>query len=113
MPRSRSCSSACANCRRHSAIRPDGDRRGSRKSVGLMVGPWLSSAMAITELRAGPKQSELPEPETEELNALAILAEPIAGVQTWRTVAAQGRQSQTTTIRQTAERSEFEFEGRL
>src|SRR5205814_286123 len=61
----------------------------------------------------GPKQSELPEPEAEELKALAILGEPIAGVQAWRTAAAGGRGSQTTIIRQTAARSEFEFEGRL
>jgi Ca-activated chloride channel family protein len=83
------------------------------KSDGLMDGPWLATALALTDIPPGPRQSELPEPESEELKALAILAEPIAGVQAWRSVSAGGRGSTTTVIRQTAARSEFEFEGRL
>ncbi len=83
------------------------------KSDGLLEGPWFAAGLAITDLPPGPKQSELPEPEAEELKALAVLNEPIAGAQTWRTVPAAGRASQSTILRQTAAQSAFEFEGRL
>jgi len=83
------------------------------KSDGLMDGPWFAAALAITDVPHGPRQSELPDPEPEELRALAILAEPIAGVQTWRTAPVAGRAPQTTIIRQRGPRSEFEFEGRV
>ncbi len=83
------------------------------KSDGLLDGPWFSAALAINDLPNGPKQSALPDPEPEELKALSILAEPFAGVQTWRTVSTGERPSQTTVIRQGTDRGEFEFEGRV
>lgn len=83
------------------------------RSFDIAQGPWFNLALGLTDLSGGARQSALPEPEPEELKALAVLGDPVAGVQTWRSIPADGRAQAITTARNGGARSEFEFEGRL
>ncbi len=89
-------------------------RRGKTwKSFDIAEGPWFTAVLGVTDIPIGVRQSELPEAETDELKALAVLAEPVPGTQVWRSISAVNHGSPTTTMRQSPARSEFEFEGRL
>ena len=83
------------------------------KPIDLAQGPAFSTVLGLTNLAVGTRQSELLQPERDELAALAVLHEPLAGTQIWRATSANRRDGVATIVRQTPERSEFEFDGRL
>ena len=83
------------------------------KLFDLAQGPAFSAVLGLTNLATGTQQSELPEPEPDELAALAVLREPLAGVQTWRATSANRREPAMTVVRRSPERSQFDFDGRL
>ncbi len=82
------------------------------RSFGLAEGPWFTGVLGLTDILPGRKQSELPQPGADELAALAVLAKPPLGQQTWRSVPSDGRPPQTTIVRSSVARAEFEFDGR-
>jgi len=89
-------------------------RQGRKwKSFGLAEGPWFTGVLGLTDIPPGTRQSELPEPDADEIAALAALGEPLLGQQTWRSIPSDGRAPQTTIIRQSRARTEFEFDGRV
>ncbi len=83
------------------------------KSFSIDEGPLFVAAMSLTDLSTRPRQADLPGPEADELKALAVLQEPLSGEQTWRSIPADGHPPQTTIIRHSSKRAEFEFEGRF
>lgn len=82
------------------------------KSFDLVSGPWFNAALGLTDLPAGARLSDLPEPDPEELAALAALAEPLELEQTWRSAPAGGGHPRTISLVRTGSRSEFSLEGR-
>ncbi len=83
------------------------------KTFDLAQGPPFGAVGGVTELAPGKRQSELPEPNAAEIEALTVLSEPVAGSQIWRSKAALPRSSRMTTLRLDSARSEFELDGRL
>jgi hypothetical protein len=89
----------------------------SWRQFGTGNGEGLPAAAAEHDLidgAPGPRQTELPASEPNELKYLAALNEPVVGQQIWRSTAAPGgRSPEVTVVRQAATRSEFEFDGRI
>jgi hypothetical protein len=83
------------------------------KPIDLAQGPAFSTVLGLTDLAVGTRQSELPQPDPDELAALAVLREPLAGTQTWRAASANRREGVATIVRSSFQRREFEFDGRL
>jgi hypothetical protein len=86
-------------------------------SFDVVTGSEFLVALGVTELPSAPvpakaDKADLSAAEPGELKALEVLAEPVAGMQTWRLIPAAGNAS-ATIVRQTAQRSEFEFDGRI
>jgi hypothetical protein len=83
------------------------------KTFDVSSGPWFPIALGVTDLPQANPESAAAAPDPAELKALEVLAEPLAGEQNWRSTKSSGRPSQTTVIRISAGRTEFEMDGRL
>ena len=86
-------------------------------SFDVVTGPEFPVALGVTEFPSAlvpgnSGKADLPAAEPGELKALEVLAESVAGVQTWRSIPAAGN-GNAMIVRQTAQRSEFEFDGRI
>ncbi len=89
-------------------------RRGAAwNSFDVETGPDFPMALGVTELASALAKTDWEKVEPQELKALEVLAEPVAGVFVWRSLPAAGGSAEATTLRRSAQRSEFEFDGRI
>jgi hypothetical protein len=79
----------------------------------LASGPWMYTALGLTDLPTGVRLSELPDPQSAELEALSTLTEPSAIAQTWRSRRAADGQTRTLSFVCDGVRSEFELDDRV
>jgi len=79
----------------------------------LASGPWMYTALGLTDLPTGVRLSELPDPQPAEIEALATVAEPSSLAQTWRSRRAADGQTRTISFVCDGVRSEFELDDRV